>query len=175
MIFWVAVASIAAVIAAAAAIASAVIYLKTFQSVNSQTEISRRQFEQAELDRREATRPRLTVEISKWEPPNAREMRGDITFALRNAGQIGFRIVSARTQSGNTHNQDVALSIDVHSGHTAYISANILPIYQFNPPALKAWFEIEAPGYGRRRHHAEWLWNSRSGEFELLKSQLEEV
>jgi hypothetical protein len=175
MIFWVAVASIAAVIAAAAGIASAIIYWKTFQSVNVQTEISRKQLEQAEIARREASRPRLTIEVSKWKPPNAGEMRGDITFAVRNAGQIGFRIVRARTQSGDTQNQDVALSIDVHSGHTAYIPANILPIYSFNPPALKAWFEIEAPGYGRRRHQAEWLWNSRSDEFDLLKSQLEEM
>src|SRR5713101_7242673 len=98
---------ISAIMASLAALASSIsviISWKALERTTKQTDILVRQFELAELARKESARPRLTVEISKYEPPDSGQMRGDVTFTLRNAGYVGFQVVRVRTQSGNTQN-----------------------------------------------------------------------
>ena len=46
---------------------------------------------------------------------------------------------------------------------------HILPPDAFNPPVVKAWFEIETPDGVRHRHTAEW--ERQRGHFILLKSE----
>ena len=82
-------------------------------------------------------------------------------------------MVSVRTQSGDTQNQDVTRSIEVHPGYPAEIVANVLPPATYNPPILKAWFEIKTPDGVRRRHAAEWDLR-RGPSFALLKSEIAE-
>ena len=99
-------------------------------------------------------------------------MRGDVSFTLRNAGHVGFQVVSVRTQSGNTQNEDLICSIEVQPGYPTEIVVNILPPGGYNPPAFKAWFEIEMPNGVRCRHAAEW--ELRRSQFVLLKSEIAE-
>lgn len=167
------IAAIAASLAAIASSISVIISAKALKKTTKQTEILTAQFERAELARTEAARPRLTVEVSKYQPPESDQLRSDLSFTLRNAGHAGFRLVSLRTQSGNTHNQDVPCSIEVHPGYPAEIEANILPPATYNPPVLKAWFEIETPDGVRRQHAAEWEQRLGAG-FALLKSETAE-
>lgn len=167
------IAAIAASLAAVAAFISVIVSVLALRRITKQTDILTEQFKIAELARKEAARPRLTVEISKFQPPELGQMRGDVTFALRNAGHVGFHVVAVRTQSGNTHNQDVTRLIEVHPGYPAYIVANILPPATFNPPILKAWFEIETDDSSVPRQ-LEVEWELRRGEFALLKSELAE-
>jgi hypothetical protein len=166
------VAAIAASLAAVASTIGAIISAVTLRRITKQTDILAKQFEVAELDRKERTRPRLTVEISKYRRPESNEVRGDITFALRNAGHVGFQVVSVRTHSGGVQNQDVVCSIEAHPGYSTDIVVNLNPPDRSNPPTVKAWFEIVTPD-GRRRHAAEW--ELRNGEFALLKSEMEEA
>jgi len=63
-------------------------------------------------------------------------------------------------------------SIVVHPGYPAEIVASILPPGGYNPPVLKAWFEIEMADGVRRRHAAEW--ELRRSQFVLLKSEMAE-
>jgi len=164
------VAAIAASLAALISAISVIISAKALDRTTEQTRVLTEQFKIAELARKEAARPRLTVEVLKYQPPDTGQMRGYITFTLRNAGQVGFRLRSLRTQSGNTQNQDVICSIEIHPGYPAEVTANIQPPGSFNPPALRAWFEIETPGEMRRRHSAEW--ELQAGQFVLLKSAM---
>lgn len=166
------VAAIAASLAALASSISVIVSMLALRKTTKQTDVLTEQFKIAELARKEASRPRLTVEVSKYKPPDTGEMRGDVSFTLRNAGQVGFRLVSLRTQSQNTQNQDVICSIEIHSGYPAEITANIQPPGSFNPPILKAWFEIETADRVRRRHAAEW--ELRRSHFVLLKSEMAE-
>jgi hypothetical protein len=138
-----------------------------------QTAILARQFELAELARKDTARPRLTVEISGYQPPDSGQMGGDVTFTLRNAGHVGFRVTFVQTQSGNTQNPILICSIEVHPSYpTTKVVAKVQLPSIFNPPTLKAWFGIETPDV-KRRHAAEW--EMRRGQFELLKSELDEV
>jgi hypothetical protein len=166
------VAAIAASLAAVAATISAIISAITLRRITKQTDIFAKQFEVAELERMERTRPRLTVEISKYRRPESNELRGDITFTLRNAGHVGFQVVSVRTQSGGVQNQDLICSIEAHPGYPTDIPVNLMPPDRSNPPTVKAWFEIVTPD-GRRRHAAEW--ELRNGEFALLKSEMSDA
>jgi hypothetical protein len=163
------VAAIAACLAAFASSISVIISAKALSRTTKQTEILAAQFERAELARVEAGRPRLTVEISKYQPPDSGQMRGDVTFTVRNAGQVGFRLVGLRSQSGDTQNQDVPCSVEIHPGYPEAITVNILPPGNYNPPALKAWLEIETPGGARYQHAAEW--ELRRSRFVVLKSE----
>jgi len=166
------VAAIAASLAALVSAVSVIISVKALDRATEQTKILTKQFELAEIARKEAARPRLTVEISKYRPPEIGQLRSDIGFTLRNAGQVGFHVVSLRTQSGNTQNQDVTRSIEVHPGYPAETFVNILPVDCCNPPILKAWFETETADGVRRRLAAEW--EMRLGQFALLKSEMAE-
>jgi hypothetical protein len=166
------VAAIAASLAALASSISVIVSVLVLGRTTKQTDILTEQFKIAELASKEAARPRLTVEISKYRPPDIGQMCGDVSFTLRNAGQVGFRLASLRTQSGDTQNQDVTCSIEIHPGYPAEIVANIFPPGRHNPPALKAWFEIETPDGMRRRHAAEW--ELRRSQFVLLKSEMVE-
>jgi hypothetical protein len=166
------IAVIAASLAALASSVSMIVSVLALRKTAKQTDILTTQFDLAELARKEAARPHLTVEISKYKPPETGQMQGDVSFTLRNAGQIGFRLMSLRTQSGNTQNQDVTCSIEIHPGYPAEIVANIFPADRHNPPVLKAWFEIETPDEKRRRHAAEW--EVQRSQFVLLKSELAE-
>ena len=166
------IAAIAASLAALASSISVIVSVLALRRTTKQTDILTTQFDLAELARKEAVRPRLTVEISKYKPPDAGQMCGDVSFTLRNAGQVGFRLVSLRTQSGTTQNQDVTCSIEVHPGYPAETFVNIQPVDRCNPPVLKAWFEIETPDRIRRRHAAEW--ELRRSQFILLKSEMAE-
>jgi hypothetical protein len=164
---------VSAIIASLAAVAStisAIISAITLRRITKQTEILARQFELSELERNEAALPLLTVEVSDYQPPTEGQLRGDVSFTLRNAGHVGFQVVHARTQSGNTQNEDVTRSIEVHPGYPAKIVVNILPPGGYNPPVLKAWFAIETADGMRRRHAAEW--EMRNGQFALLKSEM---
>src|SRR6266849_6045029 len=96
------VAAIAASLAALISAISVIISAKALDRTTEQTRVLTEQFKIAELARKEAARPRLTVEVLKYQPPDTGQMRGCITFTLRNAGQVGFRLRSLRTQSGNT-------------------------------------------------------------------------
>jgi hypothetical protein len=165
-------AAIAASLAALASSVSVIISVKSLNRTTKQTDILTKQFELAELARKESARPRLTAAISKYQPPEVGQLRGDVSFTLRNAGHVGFQVVSVRTQSGNTQNQDVTCSIEVHPGYPEEIVANILPPATYNPPVFKAWFEIETPDGVRRRHAAEW--ELRRDQFALLKSEIAE-
>jgi hypothetical protein len=111
----------------------------------------------------------LTVAISKYRPPDRQELRGDVTFMLRNAGHVGFQIVHVRTQSGDTQNQDLICSIDVHPGYPEEIVASIEPPGAFNPPTLKAWFQVVTPE-DRPLYAARW--EVRNGQFALLRSEM---
>ena len=161
---------IAASLAALASSVSVIVSVLALRKTAKQTNILTTQFDLAELARKEAARPHLTVEISKFKPPESGEMRGDVSFTLRNVGQVGFRLVSLRTQSGNTQNQDVTCSIEIHPAYPAEIAANIFPVDRSNPPAFNAWFEIETPDGMRRRHAAQWEF--LRGQFVLLKSEI---
>ncbi len=163
------VAAIAASLAALASSLSVVISGKALKKTTKQTEILTRQFQLAEVARAEAARPRLTVEISEYRPPDSGQLRGDVTFTLRNAGHVGFRLIGLRTQSGNSQNEDVSCSIEAHPGYPEEITANVLPPGSYNPPVLKAWFEIETPEGVRCRHAAQW--EMRRSQFVLLKSE----
>jgi hypothetical protein len=163
------VAAIAASTAALASSISVIISVVALRRTTKQTIILTKQFELAELARKESARPRLTVEISKYRPPDSNQMQGVISFTLRNAGNVRFQVVSIRTQSGDTRNQDMPRSIEVHPGYPTEIVATVLPPGSFNPPAFKAWFEIETPDGVRRRHAAEW--ELRRSQFILLKSE----
>jgi hypothetical protein len=166
------VAAIAASLAAFASSISVIISRKALNRTTEQTNILTKQFQLAELARKEAARPRLTVEIAKYQPPEVGQLRSDIGFTVRNAGSVGFQVVRLRTQSGNTQNQDVTRSIEVHPGYPAETFVNILPVDRCNPPVLKAWFEIQTADGVRRRHAAEW--ELRRDQFALLKSELAE-
>jgi hypothetical protein len=136
------IAAIAASLAALASGVSVIFSALALRSTRKQTAILSRQFELAEA-RKESAVPRLTVAILKYRPPDADEMRGDITFMLRNAGAVGFQVVSVHSMSGNTHSQSAIRSIEVYPGQTAEIVLNVLPPGSFNPPNLKPLFEIE--------------------------------
>ena len=166
------VAAIAASLAALAASVSVIVSVLALRKTTKQTEILTKQFDLAELARKGAALPRLAVEVSKYKPPDTGQMRGDITFTLRNAGQVGFRLVSLRTQSGNTQNQDGAHSVEIHPGYPAEIVSNILPPGGYNPHVLRAWFEIETPDGIRHRHAAQW--ELLRSQFVLLKSEMVE-
>jgi hypothetical protein len=163
------VAAIAASLAALASSISVIISVLALRTTRKQTDVVVGQFELAELARKESALPRLTVEISKYQPPDSGQMRSDVSFTLRNAGQMGFRVLRVGTQSGNTRNDDLACSIAVPPGYPTEIVVNILPVDRSNPPTLKAWFEIEAPD-GTRVHAAEW--ELRSNQFVLRKSEI---
>jgi hypothetical protein len=165
--------AIAACLAAFASSISVIISAKALRRTTKQTDILVKQFELAELARTVAARPRLTVEISKYQPPESDQLRSDLSCRLRNAGHVGFQVVSVRTHSGNSQNQDLTCSIEVHPGYPAEIVANVLPPATYNPPVLKAWFEIETPDGVRRRHAAEWELRRGTG-FALLKSEIAE-
>jgi hypothetical protein len=167
------VAAIAASLAALAASVSVIVSVLALRKTAKQTDILTVQLDLAELARKEAARPRLAAEVLRYKPPDSGQMRGDITFTLRNAGQVGFRLVSLRTQSGDTQNQDILCSVEVHPGYPAEIVANILPPGGYNPPALSAWFEIETADGTRRRHAAQW--ELLRGKFILLKSEMDHV
>ena len=164
------VAAIAASLAALASSISVIISVLALRTTKKQTDILVSQFELAELARKESARPRLTVEISKYQPPDSGQMRGDVTFTLRNAGSVGFQVVRVRTQSGNTQNDDLICSIAVPPGYPTEIVAHILPPGRDNPPALRAWFEMETPDGVRRRYAVEW--ELRRNQFVLLKSEI---
>ena len=164
------VAAIAASLAALASSISVIISWQALKKTTKQTKILTAQFERAELARIEAARPRLTVEVSKYQPPESDQLRSDVSFTLRNAGYTGFRLVGLRIQSGDTQNQDVTRSIEVHPGYPAEIVANVLPPAMYNPPVFKAWFQIETPDGARRQHAAEWE-QRRGAGFALLKSE----
>lgn len=166
------VAAIAASLAAVASTISAIISGITLRRITKQRDIFAKQFEAAELERKERTRPRLTVEVARYRPPPHGVMRGDITFLLRNAGHEGFQVVSVRTQSGDVQNQDVTCSIEAHPGYPVEINIELLPMGRSNPPSLEAWFEIVTP-YGRRRHAAKW--ELRNDQFTLLKSEMSDA
>lgn len=162
------VSAIMASLAVVAASVSAIISAIALKRTTKQTDILVRQFELAELARKEAAQPRLTVEVSKYQPADSGQMRGDISFTVRNAGHVGLRLLGLRTQSGDTQNEDVPCSIEIHPGYPEVIVANILPPGRYNPPVLKAWFEIETSEGVQRRHAAEW--ELRNSRFVLLKS-----
>jgi hypothetical protein len=166
------VAAIAASLAALASSISVIVSMLALGKTTKQTDVLTEQFKMAELARKEAARPRLTVEVLKYQPPDSGQLRGYITFILRNAGQVGFRLLSLRTQSGNTQNQDVICSIEIHPGYPAEVTANVQPPGSFNPPALKAWFEIATSDGMRHRHAAEW--ELQASQFVLLKSEMAE-
>ncbi len=167
------VAAIAACLAAFAASISVIVSVLALKRTTKQTDILVEQFKIAELERKKAARPLMRVEVSKYKPPDRGQMRGDITFTLRNAGHVGFHVVGLRTQSGNTHNQDVTRLIEVHPGYSAEIVASILPPATFNPPTLKAWFVIETDdGADPRQLEAEW--ELQRDQFVPLKSEMVE-
>jgi hypothetical protein len=163
------VAAIAASLAALASAISAIISALALRRTTKQTNILAEQFEIAEIERKESARPRLTVEVSDYRPPDSGQNLGAIKFTLRNAGRAGFRVVNIRTQSGNTQNRDMTRSIEVHPGYPAETVVDILPPGGYNPPTLKAWFEIETPDDIRHRHAAEW--ELQRSHFVLLKSE----
>lgn len=164
------VAAIAASLAAMAAFISVIVSVLVLRKTTKQTDILTEQFKIVDLARKEAARPRLTVEISKYRPPDSGQMRSDIRFTLRNAGHIGIRVVRIQTQSGQSPNQDVICSVEIHPGYPEEVVANILPPAPCNPPVLKAWFEIATPDGAHRQLDAEW--ELRTGQFALLKSEL---
>jgi hypothetical protein len=106
MIFWVAAASIAAIVAAGAAIASAIIYWKTFRSVNAQagisqdqSEIARKQFEIAQSQFNDASKrfeesfvPWMTLRFGKYIP--APGINGRLTVEVTNEGVKPFRLLT---------------------------------------------------------------------------------
>jgi hypothetical protein len=166
------VAAIAASLAAVASTISAIISAITLRRITKQTDILAKQFEASEPASKETARPRLTVEVSNYRPPAQGQLRSDVIFTLRNAGNVGFQVVHVRTQSGNTQNEDVTRSMEVHPGYPAEIVVNILPPGGYNPPILKAWFEIVTLDM-RRQHAAEW--EMRDSQFALLKSEMSDV
>ncbi len=93
MIVWAALGALAALIAACAAVISAIYYWKTFKSVNEQTDISRRQFDLMLRSREEMSRPRLTVRV-KFVPPRPQDnigTAGSLTVIVQNLGAIELR------------------------------------------------------------------------------------
>jgi hypothetical protein len=162
------IASITASLAALFSAVSVIISGLALRRSTKQTNILTKQFEAAELAHKESLRPRLAVEISEYKPPDSGQMRGDVGFILRNAGGVSLHVVRVRTQSGNTQNQDVDRSIEVHPGYPVETVVNILPPDGFNPPILKAWFEIETRDGLEHLHVAEW--ELQRSLFVLLKS-----
>jgi hypothetical protein len=107
MIYWVAAASIAAIVAAAAGVASAIIYWKTFKSVNDQTEISRKQFEMAMRRQEELSRPDLMVSVGNYIPSldaagNNTGTNGTLTVTMHNRSAISLREVNVTIVVANT-------------------------------------------------------------------------
>ncbi len=107
MIYWVAAASIAAIVAAGAGVASAIIYWKTFKSVNAQTKISREQFELVLRRQEELSWPELTVSAGNYVPSlNALgqndRMNGRLTMTVRNFGTVALRNVKVTVFAANT-------------------------------------------------------------------------
>ena len=84
------VAAIAASLAALAASISVIVSVVALRRTTKQTNILTEQFNIAQLARKEAARPRATVEVLRYLPPDSGQMRSDITFTLRNAGHIDF-------------------------------------------------------------------------------------
>ena len=164
------IAAIGGLLAALTTSFSVIYSARTLRTITKQTEILTKQFDIAEQARKESARPRLNVELSNYKPPDSGQMRGDVTFTLRNIGSVTFRVVKVESQSGNTKNQDLALSIYVYPGSTAPIVANLQPPENYNPPVLKAWFDIETPdGIG---HRCAAAWEVRRGYFILLTFQV---
>jgi hypothetical protein len=88
MIFWVASASIAAIVAASAGVASAIIYWKTLKSVSEQTEILRKQFEVA---MRRQEEPDLTATPGDFAPFGKVDPNGRLTITVHNCDAIPLR------------------------------------------------------------------------------------
>jgi len=86
------VAAISASLAAVASSISVIVSVLALRTTTKQTDILTEQFKIAELARREAARPRSTVEISKYLSPDRGQMRSDVSFTLRNAGHVGFHV-----------------------------------------------------------------------------------
>jgi hypothetical protein len=92
-----------------------------------------------------------------------------------------FRVVSMQSQSGDTRNQDVTRSIELHPGYPAEVTLNVNRFEFDTRRILRVWFQIETSLGDQFRHMAEWevtgvrsiIDSVEPGQFSLLKSELE--
>jgi hypothetical protein len=153
----------------------------SLKRTTKQTEILTKQFDISEQARKESARPRLKVDVIRYWPPNNVDVRRDISFSLRNAGAIPFRVVSMQSQSGDTRNQDVTRSIELHPGYPAEVTLNVNRFEFDTRRILRVWFQIETSLGDQFRHMAEWevtgvdsiIDSVEPGQFSLLKSELD--
>jgi hypothetical protein len=192
MIFWVAAASIAAIVAAGAGIASAIIYWMTFKSVNAQTgisqgqadlarsqfEIARSQFNDASKRFEESFVPWTTLRIGKYNPATwAAGINGRLTVTVSNEGVKPFRLLRLTIVHDGT---TIALKDRGELIVPAGTSRDVTGAFYVEP--LKEWSraetttEIEAANGKRFRHFSSWTLRHRDGaNHELEDERVEEV
>jgi hypothetical protein len=180
MVFWVAAASVAAIVAAGAGVASAFIYWKTFKSVNAQTEISRghanlagkqfemaqRQFEEASKRFEEAFTPWMTLQFSKYRPATwATGVNGSITAIITNSGAKSFRILKLIVTHDGSQiplKDRGELLVPPGSSRTVVNSFFVSPGVEWS--TLHTTTVIEAANGKKFRHSSEWTLRHNENE-----------
>jgi hypothetical protein len=174
VIFWVAAASIAAIVAAIAGVASAIIYWKTLKSVSEQTEISRKQFEVA-LRRQEE--PDLTVTPGDFVPSGQPEGTGRLPITVHNCGLIPLRNLRVKVLVTTSHSVLIIHGpLSISPGRSQAVKGIIFISPQLGPLDAEIVCEFETP-VGRRFQKRD-RWNLsfyRVGHDLLRSSPVEEV